>query len=143
MFEIRELARPIIQAPMAGGISTPRLAAAVSDAGGLGFLAAGYREPEAVAAEVAELRGMTDRPFGLNVFAAGGEAADPGGGGGDAARVGVGGGSGRARGGSGWRVSPASRGTTMITSTPSWRSPPSWRSRSSPSPSAHRPQVRS
>jgi nitronate monooxygenase len=77
MFEIRELARPIVQAPMAGGISTPRLAAAVSDAGGLGFLAAGYREPEAVATEVAELRGLTDRPFGLNIFAAGGEAADP------------------------------------------------------------------
>jgi nitronate monooxygenase len=77
VFEIRELARPIVQAPMAGGISTAKLAAAVSDAGGLGFLAAGYREPEAVAAEVAELRGLTDRPFGLNIFAAGGEAADP------------------------------------------------------------------
>jgi nitronate monooxygenase len=77
MFEIRELARPIVQAPMAGGISTPKLAAAVSDAGGLGFLAAGYREPGAVAAEVAELRGLTGRPFGLNIFAAGGEAADP------------------------------------------------------------------
>jgi nitronate monooxygenase len=77
MFEIRELARPIVQAPMAGGISTPGLAAAVSEAGGLGFLAAGYREPEAVAAEVAELRGLTERPFGLNIFAAAGEAADP------------------------------------------------------------------
>jgi nitronate monooxygenase len=77
MFEISELARPIVQAPMAGGISTPGLAAAVSDAGGLGFLAAGYREPEDVAAEVAELRGLTERPFGLNIFAAGGEAADP------------------------------------------------------------------
>jgi nitronate monooxygenase len=77
VFEIRELKRPIVQAPMAGGISTPKLAAAVSDVGGLGFLAAGYREPEAVAAEVAELRGLTERPFGLNIFAAGGEAADP------------------------------------------------------------------
>jgi nitronate monooxygenase len=77
MFDVRELRRPIVQAPMAGGISTPGLAAAVSDAGGLGFLAAGYREPEAVAAEVAELRGLTERPFGLNIFAAAGEAADP------------------------------------------------------------------
>lgn len=77
MFDVRELRRPIVGAPMAGGISTPRLAAAVSDAGGLGFLAAGYREPEAVAAEVVELRRLTDRPFGLNIFAAGGEAADP------------------------------------------------------------------
>ena len=36
-----ELRHPIVQAPMAGGPSTPALAAAVSDAGGLGFLAAG------------------------------------------------------------------------------------------------------
>jgi nitronate monooxygenase len=89
MFEIRELARPIVQAPMAGGISTPKLAAAVSDAGGLGFLAAGYREPEAVAVEVAELRGLTGRPFGLNIFAACGEAADPAAVEAYAARIGV------------------------------------------------------
>jgi nitronate monooxygenase len=76
VFDVRELRRPIIQAPMAGGISTAKLAAAVSDARGLGFLAAGYREPEAVAAEVAELRVLTEGPFGLNIFAAGGEAAD-------------------------------------------------------------------
>ena len=37
-----QLAVPIIQAPMAGGPSTPALAAAVSEAGGLGFLGAGY-----------------------------------------------------------------------------------------------------
>lgn len=77
MFDLRELARPVVQAPMAGGISTPRLAAAVSDAGGLGFLAAGYREPGAVAAEVAELRALTARPFGLNLFAPAGSPADP------------------------------------------------------------------
>ena len=34
---------PIVQAPLAGGASTPELAAAVSGAGGLGFLAAGYK----------------------------------------------------------------------------------------------------
>ena len=39
---------PVVQAPMAGGPSTPALAAAVSNAGGLGFLAAGYKTPEAV-----------------------------------------------------------------------------------------------
>jgi nitronate monooxygenase len=77
VFDGRDLEVPIVQAPMAGGISTPELAGAVSDAGGLGFLAAGYREPEAVATEVAELRELTDRPFGLNIFAAGGEPADP------------------------------------------------------------------
>ena len=77
MFDVRELALPIVQAPMAGGISTPTLAAAVCEAGGLGFLAAGYREPDAVAAEIAELRALTDRPFGLNLFAPSGSPADP------------------------------------------------------------------
>jgi nitronate monooxygenase len=77
MFDVRGLRRPIIQAPMAGGISTPALAAAVSNAGGLGFLAAGYRRPAAVAAEVSELRATTNRPFGLNLFAPPGEAVDP------------------------------------------------------------------
>jgi nitronate monooxygenase len=62
---------------MAGGVSTPALAAAVSDAGGLGFLAAGYREPAAVAEEIAALRALSDRPFGLNVFAPSGSPADP------------------------------------------------------------------
>jgi nitronate monooxygenase len=77
VYDARDLARSIIQAPMAGGISTPALAAAVSEAGGLGFLAAGYREPDAVRAEIAELRALTDRPFGLNVFVGGDEPADP------------------------------------------------------------------
>jgi len=62
---------------MAGGVSTPKLAAAVCEAGGLGFLAAGYREPDAVAAEIAEFRSLTDRPFGLNLFAPAGSPADP------------------------------------------------------------------
>src|SRR5581483_5097867 len=52
---IRELVRhPVVQAPMGGGPSTPALAAAVSDAGGLGFLAAGYKT--AVARYLDELR---------------------------------------------------------------------------------------
>jgi nitronate monooxygenase len=68
---------PIVQAPMAGGPSTPALAAAVSGAGGLGFLAAGYRTADAVRADVAAVRALTDRPFGVNVFAPSGSAADP------------------------------------------------------------------
>ncbi|MEV4296787.1 nitronate monooxygenase [Microbispora rosea] len=59
---------PIIQAPMAGGGSTPALVAAVSGAGGLGFLAAGYRTAEDVRREIAAVRERTDRPFGVNVF---------------------------------------------------------------------------
>jgi nitronate monooxygenase len=64
-----ELPEPIVQAPMAGGGSTPELVAAVSNAGGLGFLAAGYLTADAVRDQVAKTRELTDRPFGLNVFA--------------------------------------------------------------------------
>jgi nitronate monooxygenase len=59
---------PIVGAPMAGGPSTPALAAAVSDAGGLGFLAAGYKTASAVHAELDEVRTLTTRPVGLNIF---------------------------------------------------------------------------
>ena len=48
--ELGELPIPIVQAPLAGGPSTPRLTAAVSGAGAFGFLAAGYKTPEALAA---------------------------------------------------------------------------------------------
>jgi nitronate monooxygenase len=68
---------PIVQAPMAGGPSTPRLAAAVSEAGGMGFVAAGYRTPEAVAEDIAATRALTGRPFGVNLFAPSGAPADP------------------------------------------------------------------
>jgi nitronate monooxygenase len=70
-FSPSELEHPIVQAPLGGGPSTPALAAAVSEAGGLGFLAAGYRTPDAVRQELAELRRLTSRPFGLNIFASG------------------------------------------------------------------------
>jgi len=67
-FSLRELDHPIVQAPMGGGASTPALAAAVSEAGGLGFLAAGYKAPDAVRAEIEAVRGLTARPFGVNLF---------------------------------------------------------------------------
>lgn len=53
---------------MAGGPSTPALAGAVSDAGGLGFLAAGYKLATALAAEIEAVRRLTARPFGVNIF---------------------------------------------------------------------------
>ncbi|MER8117492.1 nitronate monooxygenase [Streptomyces sp. NPDC094031] len=62
------LPHPIVQAPMAGGVSGPELAAAVSEAGGLGFLAAGYKTADGVYQEIKRLRSLTDRPFGVNVF---------------------------------------------------------------------------
>jgi nitronate monooxygenase len=69
---------PIVAAPMAGGPSTPALAAAVSDAGGLGFLGAGYKTAAAVREDVAATRALTDAPLGVNVFASGGATgADP------------------------------------------------------------------
>jgi nitronate monooxygenase len=59
---------PIVQAPLAGGPSTPALAGAVSEAGGLGFIAAGYLTPEDVRAQIDEVRRLTSAPFGVNVF---------------------------------------------------------------------------
>ncbi|MET7637917.1 nitronate monooxygenase [Streptomyces sp. NPDC005438] len=59
---------PIVQAPMAGGVSTPALVAAVSEAGGLGSLAAGYKTPEAMYEEIRAVRRLTRRPFGVNLF---------------------------------------------------------------------------
>lgn len=68
---------PIVQAPLAGGASTPALTAAVLNAGAFGFLAAGYRATDDVAADIAILRGLTDAPFGLNIFMPG-DAVDSG-----------------------------------------------------------------
>ena len=66
---LTRIEHPIVQAPLAGGPSTPELAAAVCEAGGLGFLAAGYKTRDAVAADIESLRALTDRPFGVNLFA--------------------------------------------------------------------------
>ena len=61
---------PIIQAPMGGANATPpALVAAVSNAGALGFLGAAYMSPEQIASECNAIRALTDRPFGLNLFA--------------------------------------------------------------------------
>jgi nitronate monooxygenase len=71
------LREPIVQAPMAGGPSTPALTAAVSEAGGLGFLAAGYRAPGALRDDIRAVRELTDAPFGVNVFGAPTTRVDP------------------------------------------------------------------
>jgi nitronate monooxygenase len=68
---------PIVGAPLAGGPSTPALAAAVSEAGGLGFLAAGYKTADAVAKDVAQIRRLTQGPFGINIFFPARLEADP------------------------------------------------------------------
>jgi nitronate monooxygenase len=77
MHVLDELRVPIVQAPMAGGASTPALAAAVSEAGGLGFVAAGYKSPQAMAGDIEATRSLTARPFGVNLFAPGDGPSDP------------------------------------------------------------------
>ena len=58
---------PVIAAPMAGGTSTPAFVEAVHRAGGLGFLAAGYKSVAAMQAEIRSVRESGAR-FGMNVF---------------------------------------------------------------------------
>lgn len=65
---------PLIQAPMAGA-STPQMAAAVAEAGGLGSLGVGYAEPQAILEQAAQTRALTGRPFALNLFVLPDEAA--------------------------------------------------------------------
>jgi len=60
---------PIIQAPLAGGGDTPTLVAAVSEAGGLGFIGAAYLTPPQIAEAAAAVRAGTRRRFGINLFA--------------------------------------------------------------------------
>ena len=61
------LSIPVIQAPMAG-VSTPTLAAAVSNAGGLGSIGVGASTPGEAERMIVETRRLTDRPFNVNVF---------------------------------------------------------------------------
>lgn len=60
---------PIVQAPMAGGWSTPAMVAAVSAGGGLGSIAAARLTPDQLRLQVAEVRALTDKPFAVNLFA--------------------------------------------------------------------------
>lgn len=61
------LKHPIIQAPMAG-VSTPALAAAVCNAGGLGSIAVGATDAQNAKSMIDELRARTERAFNVNVF---------------------------------------------------------------------------
>lgn len=58
---------PLIQAPMSGS-TPPVLVAAVSNAGGLGSLGAGYLEPQAILDQAAQIRALGDRPYAINLF---------------------------------------------------------------------------
>ncbi|MFB9555164.1 nitronate monooxygenase [Streptomyces roseoviridis] len=69
---------PIVQAPMAGGASCPELVGAVCEAGALGFLAGGYKTAGGLYQEIKQVRALTGRPFGVNLFMPpSGQPADP------------------------------------------------------------------
>jgi len=63
------ITHPIIQAPLAGGGDTPALVAAVSNAGGFGFIGAAYLTPNQIREVAADVRTRTSRPFVINLFA--------------------------------------------------------------------------
>jgi nitronate monooxygenase len=69
---------PIVQAPMAG-ISTPELAASVSNAGGLGSIGVGATDPAGARALIEGVRARTDRPFNVNLFVHASARRDPAG----------------------------------------------------------------
>ena len=58
---------PIIQGPI-GAMNSPKLASAVSEAGGFGMLALGFSGPDDAKRLVAEVRTLTDKPFGANLM---------------------------------------------------------------------------
>jgi nitronate monooxygenase len=60
---------PILQAPMAGGWTTPMLVAQVCEAGGLGSIAGAALPPDVLRAEIAAVRSLTAKPFAVNLFA--------------------------------------------------------------------------
>ncbi|OBH10993.1 2-nitropropane dioxygenase [Mycobacterium sp. E1747] len=75
-FTLADLTVPVLGAPMAGGPSTPALAAAVSNAGGLGFLAGGMSSAAGLADAIGAARRLTSGPLGVNLFVPQGMTAD-------------------------------------------------------------------
>lgn len=59
---------PVIQAPMAGGITMPELVAAVSNTGALGSLGAGYMPPDEIRECIRKIKSLTSKPFNVNLF---------------------------------------------------------------------------
>src|SRR5690625_1644045 len=66
--ELLGITYPIIQAGMAGGVTTTELVAAASNSGGLGNLGAGYMQPEAMRESIQRIKELTAQPFGVNIF---------------------------------------------------------------------------
>ncbi|WP_226529836.1 NAD(P)H-dependent flavin oxidoreductase [Metabacillus niabensis] len=68
MTELLKIEYPIIQAPMAGGITTSKLVAEVTNSGGLGIIGAGYMTPCQLREQITEIKELTPKPFGVNLF---------------------------------------------------------------------------
>ncbi|AXI10729.1 2-nitropropane dioxygenase [Oceanobacillus zhaokaii] len=68
--EIMNVEIPIIQAGMAGGITTPELVAAVSNEGALGTIGAGYLSASSLKEAIRGVKSLTNKPFAVNLFAA-------------------------------------------------------------------------
>lgn len=75
--ELLNVDQPVIQAPMAG-TSTPAMAAAVSNAGGLGSLGVGSVSAKAAGKMIADMRARTPHALNVNVFCHRPATADPG-----------------------------------------------------------------
>ena len=67
---------PVLAAPMSGGPSTPELVVATARAGSLGFLGGGYKTPDALADQIAQVRSAGVQ-FGVNLFAPNPVPVDP------------------------------------------------------------------
>ena len=68
MFNFAQLALPLIQAPMAGGITTPQLVAAVANQGGVGSFGFAYSTPEKIHADLVAAQSLTSGPINANFF---------------------------------------------------------------------------
>lgn len=68
MTDLLKIEYPIIQAPMAGGVTTVELVAAVSNSGGLGMIGAGYMNAIQIRKQIREIMQLTSYPFGINLF---------------------------------------------------------------------------
>ncbi len=67
-FEFSSLQKPIIQAPMAGGINTPQLASAVANAGGVGSFGFAYSRPQKIRDDLAATRALTNGAINASFF---------------------------------------------------------------------------
>ena len=67
------ITHPVVLGGMSGGFTNPELVAAVSEAGGLGVLGMAWHDPTDIAAQAADIRRRTARPFGLNLLLFGAE----------------------------------------------------------------------